>query len=172
MPTRRVTPLAHVTETPTQRALVQWLRHVLPPGSKVAAVVNETGAAKSSDPIKRARYFSARIAAGVLPGWPDLLCALPGGRVVWIETKRPVGGVLSVDQQDIHRDLRAIGHHVGVACDPESALLLLREAGVDVRAGDMVPRPAVVRLASRAPRRTKAEKANAMIAASLRRHTL
>ena len=24
-------------------------------------------------------------------GWPDRLCLLPGGRVVWVETKRPDG---------------------------------------------------------------------------------
>ena len=40
---RTVNPLAHVTEKPTQRALLQWLRLVLPPGSIVSATMNESG---------------------------------------------------------------------------------------------------------------------------------
>jgi len=145
---RTVNPLAHVTEKPTQRALLQWLRLVLPPGSIVSATMNESGGAKSTDPHARARYFEARKASGVVGGWPDLTCAIPPARVVFLETKRPVGGVLSEAQQEIHARLRAMGHHVGVVTGPESALVVLQAAGVPLRnVGNMQAVPAVVRLA-------------------------
>jgi len=139
-------PRAHITEKPTQRALLTWLKLVLPPGSRVSATMNESGGAKSANPHARARYYQARKASGVVTGWPDLTLALPGGRTVFIETKRPVGGVVSPEQQQIHADLRALGHHVGIATDPESALLVLLEAGVPLRnIGNIVARAPTVR---------------------------
>lgn len=41
-------------------------------------------------------------------GWPDRLCLLPGGRVVWVETKRP-GGTASGAQRWRVARLRRMG---------------------------------------------------------------
>ena len=141
-------PLAHVTEAPTQAALVRWLRLVLPHDAIVSATLNEGTGIRSKDPHARARYFAARKAQGLMVGFPDLTCAIPPARVVFLETKRPVGGVLSEAQQEIHARLRAMGHHVGVVTGPESALVVLQAAGVPLRnVGNMQAVPAVVRLA-------------------------
>ena len=53
----------------------------------------------------------------VCPGWagvPDRLILLPRGRVIFVELKRPRGGVLSSRQVWWHRKLQALGfpHYV------------------------------------------------------------
>ena len=48
----------------------------------------------------------------VCPGWagvPDRLILLPGGRVIFAETKRPKGGVLSARQKRWRAILQALG---------------------------------------------------------------
>ena len=98
-----------------------------------------------------ARYFEARKASGVVAGFPDLVCAIPGGRTVFFETKRPVGGVVSEQQQAVHERLRNAGHVVGVVTSPETALAVLQAAGIPLRAtAGMIPAFEQVR---RAPKR-------------------
>jgi hypothetical protein len=48
----------------------------------------------------------------VCPGWsgvPDRILLLPGGRVYFVETKRPKGGRLSALQRKWHEWLTALG---------------------------------------------------------------
>lgn len=45
-------------------------------------------------------------------GWPDRLVLLPGGTVIWVETKRPEGGKVSPAQRVAHVMLRRLGHRV------------------------------------------------------------
>lgn len=42
-------------------------------------------------------------------GWPDRLVLLRGGRVVFVELKRPVGGKYEPLQERNHAKLRALG---------------------------------------------------------------
>lgn len=130
-----------------QQAVVPYLRQVLPTGSKVAAIVNEAPA-KAKDKRARSRFYNARKKAGVLAGMPDIVCALPGGRVLWIEMKAPMSGRLSEDQHDMHTDMLAIGHQVGCAVSIETARWLLNEWKVPLREPAGAPMwPAVVRVA-------------------------
>lgn len=46
-------------------------------------------------------------------GWPDRLCVLPHGRIVWVETKRPDGAVAGL-QKWRHKVLRKLGQVVEV----------------------------------------------------------
>lgn len=48
------------------------------------------------------------------PGFPDRTAILPGGRTIYIEMKRPRGGVVAEHQEIWHADLRAMGHEVEV----------------------------------------------------------
>ena len=71
----------------------------------------------------------------VCPGWtgvPDRICLLPGGTVVFVETKRPAGGVRSKMQQWWARKLSELGFlHLWVKCpeDIRALELLLRDMG-------------------------------------------
>lgn len=51
-------------------------------------------------------------------GWPDRLVALPNGKILWVELKRP-GGKTSPLQDKVHNDLRRLGHNVYVVDSKE-----------------------------------------------------
>ena len=58
----------------------------------------------------------------VCPGWsgvPDRIILLPGGHVVFVETKRPKGGRVSKLQKWWHDRLRSFGFVVGLAWNDE-----------------------------------------------------
>jgi len=59
-------------------------------------------------------------------GVPDRIVLLPGGRVVFVEMKRP-GGRMSPLQQKWARDLRALGHQVYVIDSHEEIDRFIRE---------------------------------------------
>lgn len=59
----------------------------------------------------------------VCPGWsgvPDRIILLPGGRVIFAETKRPKGGRLSKLQGWWHRKLRSLDFWVVVVWTEEN----------------------------------------------------
>ena len=58
-------------------------------------------------------------------GWPDRIVLLPTGVVAWVETKRPVGGVLSPAQLVVHEQLRRVGQQVYVVWSQEEVDELL-----------------------------------------------
>jgi hypothetical protein len=63
----------------------------------------------------------------VCPGWsgvPDRIILLPGGRVIFAETKRPKGGKLSKLQEWWLDRLRALGFHADVVWNEEDIELL------------------------------------------------
>jgi hypothetical protein len=54
-------------------------------------------------------------------GFPDRLVLLPGGKSVWVETKRPVGGKPSPSQLVAHEQLRRLGQRVEMVWTKEAA---------------------------------------------------
>lgn len=138
-------------ERGVQVTLVKWLETVLPIGSVVFAVKNES-AAKATSKIARARFFAKRKAEGVRTGFPDIGICLPHGAMVMIETKAP-NGVVSDAQQGMHDRLRALGHVVILATSIETCRAGLQAAGVLLRetAGQLAVEP-VVRMAKRRAR--------------------
>lgn len=58
-------------------------------------------------------------------GWPDRIVLLPSGVLAWVETKRPVGGVLSPAQLVVHEQLRRVGQQVYVVWSQEEVDELL-----------------------------------------------
>ena len=63
-------------------------------------------------------------------GYPDRQILLPGGRVVWVETKRPSGGRVSGAQRVAHEKLRRLGQVVELVWTKEQAEeLVARLAG-------------------------------------------
>jgi len=67
---------------------------------------------------------------GVTPGWADFLLVGPRCAVVWLELKRPGGGMLSDDQDELAQFLKACGHTHIVTNDFQHALDLLRDHGI------------------------------------------
>ena len=60
-------------------------------------------------------------------GMPDRVVMLPGGVLLWVETKKPKGGKVSSLQREQHRRLRALGQRVEVVWTKEDADALLSE---------------------------------------------
>ena len=60
-------------------------------------------------------------------GFPDRIVLLPRGVLVWVETKRPQGGVLSPTQKVQHVLLRRLGQRVEVVWTKEEADALVTE---------------------------------------------
>lgn len=126
-------------ERTVQVALVEYLRMVLPREWMIFAIKNEYGGVRSKDKGAIARFFAKRKAEGVVTGWPDLGIVSPGGVVYWVETKRPVGGVLSSAQQDVHQHMTTYGIRVGVANSIESLRGLCQEWGLPLREAEGQP---------------------------------
>lgn len=148
-------------EREAQRAVVAWLRRVLP-DAIVHAVVNEQ-AGSSASAISRARYGQARKRTGVVSGFPDLLILLPGGRCCMIEMKKPprrseatgelLKGVLDETQGNLHARMRSLGHKVEVATCIDTARTALHAMGVATReaVGQPMPKAVFRRAKSRMP---------------------
>ena len=60
-------------------------------------------------------------------GMPDRVVMLPGGVLVWVETKKPKGGRVTKLQLEQHRRLRALGQRVEVVWTKEQADELLTD---------------------------------------------
>lgn len=63
----------------------------------------------------------------VCPGWagvPDRILLLPGGRVRFVETKKPKGGVPSDRQKWWARKLGALGFHCSIVWNREDIYTL------------------------------------------------
>jgi hypothetical protein len=60
-------------------------------------------------------------------GFPDRILLLPGGVLVWVETKRPVGGHIDPAQKVQHVLLRRLGQRVEVVWTKEEVDRLLSD---------------------------------------------
>ena len=58
-------------------------------------------------------------------GMPDRIVMLPGGVLVWVETKKPKGGALSAVQKHRHKQLRELGQHVEICWSKEDAQAII-----------------------------------------------
>lgn len=59
-------------------------------------------------------------------GFPDRILLLPGGKLTWVEMKRPQGGRLSPAQKVQHVLLRRLGQRVEVVWSKEQADALVK----------------------------------------------
>lgn len=75
--------------------------------------------------LARAGVLSIKLNLWGNRGWPDRLVFLPGGRVVFVELKRP-GGQARALQVHVHARLRALGFQVAVYDDAAAAAAFIR----------------------------------------------
>lgn len=109
--TKRRAFLWRATEEETQAAIVEALRIAFP-RIIVAAIPN--GGSRHPAEAKNMKL------TGTLAGMPDLVVALPGGRVCWIEVKTDTGQC-SARQFAIMAALNDLGHPVAVCRDIHEA---------------------------------------------------
>jgi hypothetical protein len=70
--------------------------------------------------IAMTKRYGGKCLKWVCPGWsgvPDRILLLPGGRVIFVETKRPKGGVVAKRQEWWRRELRLLGFDAYVVKD-------------------------------------------------------
>lgn len=71
--------------------------------------------------VEQAGGLCVKFIPDLVTGMPDRVVILPGGVVVWVETKKPKGGSVSEVQKYRHRKLRALGQAVEVCWTKEDA---------------------------------------------------
>lgn len=84
-------------------------------------------------PAARARLYRL----GLTRGWPDIMIALPAGKVLWLEVKSEVGR-LEKEQVLRHGQLENLGHPVEVVRSPEDVVMALDRHGVAHRRIDLL----------------------------------
>lgn len=118
---------AQYKEAAIHRAILSWLRLVLPKGSIVAHVANQVDA--SGENVARAVAKAKEL--GLHVGFPDLVVIAPEG-VGFIEIKAE-GGSLSKDQRETLDALKALGANIGVCRSIEDARETLARWGFQTR---------------------------------------
>lgn len=71
--------------------------------------------------VEQAGGLCVKFLPDLMRGMPDRVVILPGGVLVWVETKKPKGGRVSEIQEFRHRTLRALGQAVEVCWTKEDA---------------------------------------------------
>lgn len=75
---------------------------------------------------RRRRGVALKLVPVDLAGFPDRTILLPGGRIAFVETKRP-GARPRELQKWWHKNLRHLGFQVGVPDTPEAVVALFDE---------------------------------------------
>lgn len=65
-------------------------------------------------------------------GFPDRLCILPGGHIMFVETKRPKEGKVSKYQNHILNELNSLGAHAYLAHTKEAVDALMRRYDIRI----------------------------------------
>lgn len=78
--------------------------------------------------VKQAGGWPLKFVSTGTSGVPDRLVLLPGGRLIFVETKRP-GEEARALQKAVHRKLRDLGFAVLVIDNKDDVLALLEEIG-------------------------------------------
>ena len=119
---KRGTPEADI-----QRAIVSFLRAVLPKGSIVHHAVNEVASGRHTGHMRQAIL----VGMGVHPGFTDLV-VISQGQVVFLEVKSP-SGRLRPAQEAFRDDVIKQGFGWALVRSMDDALAALRKHGVSTR---------------------------------------
>lgn len=115
--------LARKLEDAVQKAIIRYIEWAVP-HAMVWACPNAARRTSGGRPTNAV--------PGLRAGAPDLICALPGGRVLHIECKSAKGHA-SIEQIGFHGALMAIGHDVVVARSVDDVRLAFKALGIVTR---------------------------------------
>jgi len=118
-------------EADIQRAIVSFLRAVLPKGSIVHHAVNEIASGGRAGHMRQAIL----VGMGVHPGFADLV-VISQGQVVFLEVKSP-SGRLRPAQEAFRDDVIKQGFGWALVRSVDDALAALRQHGVSTRIARM-----------------------------------
>lgn len=110
-------------ENGIQRSIVAYLRTVVR-DCVVMAIPNAARRTINGKPMNAA--------PGLLPGAPDLVIALPDGKVLWLEVKAPKG-VVSDNQVLVHERLGEIGHTVYIIRSIDDVKEVIQKLNITTR---------------------------------------
>ena len=71
--------------------------------------------------------FAVKLNPAGAVGIPDRLCVLPGGRVIFVEVKRPSGGIIAPLQQWWRKRIVGLGVPHAFVCSKDEVDKLLEE---------------------------------------------
>lgn len=114
-------------ELPIHRAILTYLRAVLPVGSLVHHSPNEFDARGP----EIARQVAKHKSMGMVVGWTDLEALTPQG-ALFFEVKAP-GGPVSSAQREVHEALSAMGYRVAVVRSVDDVKAALGGWGIETR---------------------------------------
>lgn len=116
-------------EGPIQRAIVSWLRLVLPGDCLVHHSANESHLAG----FKAMKATQRKKADGMVPGFPDLVVLTYDPiRPVFFEVKAE-GNYATPAQKEVHAKLSRLGYHVAVVRSIEDVRECLQDWGIGFR---------------------------------------
>lgn len=115
-------------EAPVQRAVVQWLRAVLPD----AVVHHARGEINKRGRAIQIELAQAR-ALGAVPGFPDIVVLPPAETGPLFFEVKAAGGYPSPAQREMHGRLRALGYRVAVVRSVDDAQAALAGWGIATR---------------------------------------
>ena len=110
-------------EAGIQKAIVTYIRSVVK-NCLVMAIPNGSQRTANGRP--------ANAVAGMLPGAPDLVVALPEGKVLWLEVKAPKGRIQD-SQVLVHEKLGEIGHAIHVVRSIDEVKEIMNQLGITTR---------------------------------------
>lgn len=108
------------SEHQIQSRLIDQLAYALKPELEIRAIPNGGLRAK--------RVAIALKAEGVKKGTPDLVLALPEGKVAWLEMKNATGK-LQPEQEAFRDKVKLLGHLWGMARSVKEAMIVLTSWG-------------------------------------------
>ena len=118
------------SEDETHYAIRDWLMAVLPEPKEVVHPPNGFYAGK--DRKKAGRHVSRLLALGLRPGFPDLIVITPRD-ILFLEVKRPKGGVVSDEQRDFGLRMCAMDRSWAVVSSIDETRSALAAWGVQTR---------------------------------------
>lgn len=117
------------TERTVQRAILQMAGRCFPD----VYIHHSPNGAFLGSPKDKAIRGGVMKGDGTKAGFPDLFCSWGGGRVAFMEVKRPKNSTLSDAQKDAIEKLTAHGHPVAIVKSVDDAHAFLKGCGAPCR---------------------------------------